>query len=194
MQAAQSGLSAITALAPLVDSEPTITPVHTIEPEALPDPEDAPAPVIPVDFRKILAPYREPRLAASLWQMSTTVTAFVGLVVGMYFVYFHGPLWAVILMGIPTAAFMIRLFILHHDCGHGSFFKSKRANDIVGFITGCMTMTPYLHWRWTHAMHHGSSGDLDHRGYGDIPNSRTWRGRGGRRNCRTRDSAARVEP
>jgi omega-6 fatty acid desaturase (delta-12 desaturase) len=87
----------------------------------------------------------------------------------MYFVYFYAPFWIVPLMAIPTAAFMVRLFILHHDCGHGSFFRSKAANDIVGIITGAMTLTPYQHWRWTHAMHHGSSGDLDHRGYGDIP-------------------------
>ncbi len=169
MQAAQSGLAAISALAPLDESSQTNEPVATINTEPLPDPEDAPAPVIPSDFKKMLVPYRTPRLAASMWQLVTTFVPFVGLITGMFFMYFNGPLWAVLLMSIPTALFMIRLFILHHDCGHGSFFKSKRANDFFGFLFGTLTLTPYIHWRWTHAMHHGSAGDLDHRGYGDIP-------------------------
>ena len=63
---------------------------------------------------------------------------------------------------------MVRLFIIHHDCGHGSFFKSRKANDIFGFITGVFTFVPYHHWRWEHALHHATSGDLDRRGVGDI--------------------------
>ena len=66
---------------------------------------------------------------------------------------------------------MVRLFIIHHDCGHGSFFRSRRAHDFWGFITGVLTLTPYRHWRWEHAVHHSSSSDLDRRGMGDIP---TW--------------------
>jgi len=62
-------------------------------------------------------------------------------------------------------------FIIHNDCGHGSFFKSRRANDFWGFITAVLTFTPYRHWRWEHAVHHSSSSDLDRRGMGDIP---TW--------------------
>jgi omega-6 fatty acid desaturase (delta-12 desaturase) len=63
---------------------------------------------------------------------------------------------------------MVRIFIISHDCGHGSFFKSRRANDILGIITGVLTFTPYHHWRWEHAIHHSSSGDLDRRGTGDV--------------------------
>jgi omega-6 fatty acid desaturase (delta-12 desaturase) len=63
---------------------------------------------------------------------------------------------------------MVRAFIIFHDCGHGSFFKSRRANTVVGVITGVLTLTPYFHWRWEHAVHHASSGDLDRRGTGDI--------------------------
>lgn len=63
---------------------------------------------------------------------------------------------------------MVRLFIIHHDCGHGSFFKSRRANDVWGFITGVLNFTPSQHWRWEHAVHHSSSGNLDRRGMGDI--------------------------
>ena len=64
--------------------------------------------------------------------------------------------------------FLIRAFIIFHDCGHGSFFKTKRANNILGFITGMLTFTPYHHWKWEHAVHHATNGDLDKRGIGDI--------------------------
>jgi len=64
--------------------------------------------------------------------------------------------------------FLVRIFIIFHDCGHGSFFKSKNANYVVGFIAGLMTLTPFRHWRWQHAVHHSSSGNLDERGVGDV--------------------------
>ena len=62
----------------------------------------------------------------------------------------------------------MRVFIIFHDCGHGSFFKSRGANDAVGFLTGILTFTPYYHWRWEHAIHHSNAGDLDKRGTGDV--------------------------
>ncbi|MBI5960744.1 MAG: fatty acid desaturase, partial [Chloroflexi bacterium] len=64
--------------------------------------------------------------------------------------------------------FAVRIFIIFHDCGHGSFFKSKRANDLVGMFTGILTFTPYHAWRHSHAVHHATSGDLDRRGVGDV--------------------------
>ena len=67
-----------------------------------------------------------------------------------------------------AGAFLVRIFIIFHDCGHGSFFKSRRANDVVGFVTGVLTFTPYYQWRWEHALHHATSGDLDRRGMGDM--------------------------
>ena len=76
--------------------------------------------------------------------------------------------WLTLLLAIPTAGFFARTFIIFHDCGHGSFFKSKRANDTLGFITGILTLTPYYRWRHDHAVHHASVGDLDRRGVGDI--------------------------
>jgi omega-6 fatty acid desaturase (delta-12 desaturase) len=60
------------------------------------------------------------------------------------------------------------MFIIFHDCGHGSFLSSRRANDTIGFITGVLTFTAYYQWRWEHAVHHASSGDLDRRGTGDV--------------------------
>src|SRR5438477_579558 len=76
--------------------------------------------------------------------------------------------WLTGALALVTAGFAVRIFIIFHDCGHGSFFKSRKANDVVGFITGVLSFTPYRHWRWEHALHHATSGDLDRRGAGDM--------------------------
>jgi omega-6 fatty acid desaturase (delta-12 desaturase) len=76
--------------------------------------------------------------------------------------------WLTLLLAIPTAGFMVRAFIIFHDCGHGSFFKSRKANTILGYITGIITLTPYHHWRHNHAVHHATAADLDRRGTGDV--------------------------
>jgi omega-6 fatty acid desaturase (delta-12 desaturase) len=76
--------------------------------------------------------------------------------------------WLTLLLAVPTAFFLIRLFIIQHDCGHGSFFSSARIADIVGSVLGVFTLTPYHYWRKTHALHHATSGNLEHRGFGDI--------------------------
>src|SRR5690349_20625433 len=76
--------------------------------------------------------------------------------------------WLVLALSIPTAGLMMRVFVLQHDCGHGSYFKSKLACDVVGMICSVITMTPYNCCRKLHAMHHATSGDLDRRGHGDF--------------------------
>ncbi|MBI4502013.1 MAG: fatty acid desaturase [Gemmatimonadetes bacterium] len=76
--------------------------------------------------------------------------------------------WLTLFLAIPTAFLMVRLFIIQHDCGHGSFFKSSRLADTVGTILGVITLTPYHYWKKTHAIHHATSGNLEHRGFGDI--------------------------
>ena len=73
-----------------------------------------------------------------------------------------------LLLTAPTAGFLIRLFVIQHDCGHGSFFCSRGANDRLGRAIGVLTLTPYAHWRHQHALHHGTSGNLDRRGEGDL--------------------------
>jgi omega-6 fatty acid desaturase (delta-12 desaturase) len=75
----------------------------------------------------------------------------------------------VALLALPTAGLLVRTFILMHDCAHGSFFASRRLNDIVGYVTGVLTLTPFGQWRRDHALHHASSGDLERRGHGDVP-------------------------
>jgi omega-6 fatty acid desaturase (delta-12 desaturase) len=73
-----------------------------------------------------------------------------------------------LLLSLPTGGLLMRLFIIQHDCGHGSYFKSRRARDVVGFCIGIFTLVPYQYWRKTHAYHHAHSGDLDFRGFGDV--------------------------
>lgn len=80
----------------------------------------------------------------------------------------HGLWWLALLLVIPAAGFLVRLFMIQHDCGHGAFFSEKRANDWVGRIIGVLTLTPYDYWRHTHAIHHATSGNLDRRGLGVI--------------------------
>jgi omega-6 fatty acid desaturase (delta-12 desaturase) len=121
-------------------------------------------------LREIVSNYTVPDTWKSLWQVANSVVPFVGLFALMLFSVRVSP-WLTVLLAFPTAGFMVRTFIIFHDCGHGSFFKSKRANAIVGNITGVLTFTPYQRWRRDHAIHHATAGNLDKRGTGDVS---TW--------------------
>jgi omega-6 fatty acid desaturase (delta-12 desaturase) len=114
-----------------------------------------------------VANYQRPDLWRSLWQVANT---FVPYLVLWYLMYrsLAVSYWLTLALAIPTAGLLIRIFIILHDCGHGSFFKSTRANDWLGSVCGVLTFTPYFQWRHAHAIHHASSGDLDRRGVGDI--------------------------
>jgi len=118
-------------------------------------------------WRKILAQYQNPDAWRSWWQVINSVIPFLGMWVVMYF-SLQVSYWLTLLLAIPTAGFMVRTFIIFHDCGHGSFFKSQKWNDIVGFVTGVLTFTPYYHWKHDHAIHHATAGNLDRRGVGDV--------------------------
>ena len=76
--------------------------------------------------------------------------------------------WITLLLAVPAAGFVVRLFMIQHDCGHGSFFRSRRLNDMLGRAIGVVTLTPYEHWRKAHAIHHATSGNLGRRGIGDV--------------------------
>jgi len=121
----------------------------------------------PVSWSARLAPFRHPDLARSIWQLSSTMVLFIAGWLLMY-ASLRISYWVTLLLAVPTGFMVIRLFIIQHDCGHGSFFKSTRAADAVGRVLGVLTMTPYSYWKRTHAMHHATSGNLDHRGFGDI--------------------------
>jgi omega-6 fatty acid desaturase (delta-12 desaturase) len=127
----------------------------------------SPATAAPASWSARLAPFRHPDLARSVWQLSSTLALFVAGWLLMY-ASLSLPYWVTLLLTVPTGFMLIRLFIIQHDCGHGSFFKSNKAADLVGACLGVLTMTPYTYWKRTHAMHHATSGNLDHRGFGDI--------------------------
>jgi omega-6 fatty acid desaturase (delta-12 desaturase) len=113
------------------------------------------------------ARYSRPILRRSLAQLVGNLVA-LGLVwVAMALVARRGP-WLALGLALPAAGFLVRLFIIMHDCGHGSFFRSRRANDAVGRLIGLLTLTPYGFWKRSHALHHATSGDLGRRGIGDI--------------------------
>jgi omega-6 fatty acid desaturase (delta-12 desaturase) len=99
--------------------------------------------------------------------MCNTLIPYAALWVLMY-VSLSISYWLLVPLAVLAAGFLVRIFIIHHDCGHGAYFKSRRANDVWGFITGVLTLTPYYLWRWEHAVHHAASGDLDRRGTGDV--------------------------
>ena len=118
-------------------------------------------------WRDVVAPYQQPSLRRSVTQLSVTLLALSGAFVAMYFSLRLSYLLTLTL-SVVAAGFLIRTFIIMHDCGHGSFFRSRRANNLVGFVTGALTLTPYAQWAKDHAIHHATSGHLDKRGYGDI--------------------------
>jgi omega-6 fatty acid desaturase (delta-12 desaturase) len=118
-------------------------------------------------WRQAVAPYQNPDARRSLWQLANTLVPYF-LLWGLMAWSLNISYWLTLLLAIPTGGFMVRTFIIFHDCGHGSFFKSRKANDVVGYITGIITFTPYFQWRHHHSIHHATAGDLDRRGTGDV--------------------------
>ncbi len=118
-------------------------------------------------WRQAVAKYQQSDTRRSYWQVVNTLLPYFVL---WYLMYrsLAVSYWLTLLLAIPAAGFMVRTFIIFHDCGHGSFFNSRKANDVLGFITGVLTFTPYYHWRHDHAIHHATAGDLDRRGVGDV--------------------------
>lgn len=119
------------------------------------------------EWKAIVARFQKSSLPRAIWQLVNTF----GLYGGIWYVLYLTlgvSWWLTIALAALAGVLLVRVFIIFHDCGHGSFFKSRLANDIVGFISGVLTFTPYYHWRWEHALHHATTGDLDRRGVGDI--------------------------
>jgi omega-6 fatty acid desaturase (delta-12 desaturase) len=118
-------------------------------------------------WMSILQKYREPNHARSVGEILITAMPFVGLWLVMW-ASLAWSYWLTLLVAVPAAGFLVRLFMIQHDCGHGAFFRNRRANDWVGRVLGVVTLTPYEHWRESHAVHHATSGNLARRGIGDI--------------------------
>jgi acyl-lipid omega-6 desaturase (Delta-12 desaturase) len=131
----------------------------------------AAAPLPALDARswtQILAKYREPNHARSIFEIAVTLVPLVALWALAWAAIHLGYWWLALLLALPAAGFLVRLFMIQHDCGHGTFFCHRLANDWVGRAIGVLTLTPYDFWRRTHAIHHASSGHLERRGIGDI--------------------------
>lgn len=132
--------------------------------QATPAPAATPEPAA---WKAMVAEFQEPSTPRAVWQIINTFVPY-----GVLWYLMHLSLsmswWLTVPLIFLTAGFVVRAFIIFHDCGHGSFLKSRTANDIVGFISGMVSFTPYFHWRWEHAIHHATSGDLDRRSVGDI--------------------------
>ena len=120
-----------------------------------------------LNWRQAVAGFQYADRRRSIWQLANTLIPYLALWVLMV-LSLRVSYWLTLALAIPAAGFLVRTFIIFHDCCHGSFFKSQKTNDTVGIITGLLVFTPYYSWRRSHAFHHATAGDLDRRGEGDV--------------------------
>jgi len=119
--------------------------------------------------RQLCAPFARPSLGRALWQLGNTLPAFALLwLLMVWSLRAHWGHGSALLLALPAAGLYVRLFIIQHDCGHGSYFASRHANQWVGACLGLITLFPFSYWKKTHAVHHGTSGNLDRREFGDV--------------------------
>lgn len=130
-------------------------------------PDESPGARDARDWVKILARYRDPDPARSLFELAVTAAPFLGLWAAAWWALSVSP-WLAMALAALNAAFLLRLFTIQHDCGHGSFLASRTAGDWVGRLLGVLTLTPYDVWKRTHSLHHSSSGNLGRRGIDDL--------------------------
>ncbi len=135
------------------------------------------------EWIRLLARYREPHHGRSVFELGITIVPLVLLWIAMWVALPYSYLVS-LLLAFPAAGFLVRLFMIQHDCGHGAFFRRRSFNDWLGRAIGVLTLTPYDYWRRTHNMHHAGSGNLARRGTGDITTltvseylALPWRGR-----------------
>jgi acyl-lipid omega-6 desaturase (Delta-12 desaturase) len=119
-------------------------------------------------WTRILGSYRTPNHLRRVAELVITALPLVMLWTAAWFTLSLGYAWASFLIAVPAAGFLVRLFMIQRDCGHGTFFADRLANDWVGRVIGVFTLTPYDWWRRTHAIHHATTGNLDRRGIGDV--------------------------
>jgi omega-6 fatty acid desaturase (delta-12 desaturase) len=119
------------------------------------------------DWRSIVKKYQRPDPKKAITQIFTSFLPFVGLWTLMYF----SLDWSYLItlgLAVITAFFLVRIFIIQHDCGHQSFLKSKKVNNVIGFISSFFSTIPYKYWSQNHNAHHAHNGQMEHRGLGDI--------------------------
>ncbi|HEX8570157.1 MAG TPA: fatty acid desaturase [Caulobacteraceae bacterium] len=120
------------------------------------------------EWSRKLSAYKQADTRRSLLELIVTAGALLAIWAVAWTALAYGAWGAALVLTVPAAAFLVRMFMIQHDCGHGSYFPSKAANEWTGRIIGVLTLTPYDYWRRTHAVHHATSGDLDRRGLGAV--------------------------
>jgi omega-6 fatty acid desaturase (delta-12 desaturase) len=125
------------------------------------------APALPQTWARRLKGYARPSTRRGLFQLAVTGAALIALWAAMALTIDYGY-WIALLLAVPAAGLVVRLFMIQHDCGHYSFFRARWANDLVGRAIGLFTLTPHSYWRDAHSIHHATSGNLDARGIGDV--------------------------
>src|ERR1700742_2821075 len=118
-------------------------------------------------WRESVAAYERPSWGRAILDLTLSAFAYVALMVTMYLLV-DDHWWIGLALAVPASGFLLRTFIVFHDCAHGSFVPSRRGNLWLGRLTGLVVFQPYANWRHNHAVHHGTSGDLDRRGTGDV--------------------------
>jgi acyl-lipid omega-6 desaturase (Delta-12 desaturase) len=136
-----------------------------------------------VYWRESVKSFETPSWGRAILDLLTSAFAYIALTVAMYLLV-DEHVWLALALSIPTSGFLLRTFIVFHDCGHGSFVPSQRGNLWIGRFTALLVFQPFANWRHNHAVHHGTSGDLDRRGQGDVETltvaeyqARDWKGR-----------------
>jgi len=129
--------------------------------------QESSAEALRVRWRGIVSKYQQPDIRHSSWQLANTLVPYLAVCVAMYWSLGVSYLLTLAL-AIPAGLLLVRIFTISHDCGHGSFFRSARANAFWGSVTSFLCVTPYHHWKREHALHHAGTGNLDRRGEGDI--------------------------
>jgi len=130
-------------------------------------PRDASAPTSARNWVQILAKYRDPHHGRSAFELAVSLIPFVAIWALAWWLLPMAP-WASVMLALLNGGFLVRLFIIQHDCGHGGFFRNRHVADWTGRVLGVLTLTPYDVWRRTHSIHHSAAGNLDKRGIGDV--------------------------
>jgi omega-6 fatty acid desaturase (delta-12 desaturase) len=146
--------------------KPRAAAIDSVRRSNLPSSHDAPAE--PAALSMWLKRHYTPTFSRGMVELAITAIPFVLIWSAMYWATTHGHWWLYVALLPFAAGFLVRLFIIQHDCGHRAFLPSRRASDWLGRCLGVLTLTPYAHWNRAHALHHATSGNLDRRGVGDI--------------------------
>jgi acyl-lipid omega-6 desaturase (Delta-12 desaturase) len=151
-----------------IETAPDVAGVGVREPERLDAVDFVTASCAPeASWKATLAPYAQPRTGRALVDLATSAVPYLLLSFAMFLALSVSVLFAIAL-AIPTAVLLVRTFIVFHDCSHGSFLHSRRANRWLGMALGLLLYAPFLRWRHDHAVHHATAGDLERRGVGDV--------------------------